>query len=72
MVLSNAQKITYMLLRKVQNYATIISYTNWILWSAYHASVQEVTIPSNTLLPLLVDSVHSVAMIKHSLIHDHS
>ena len=41
-----------------------------MLWSEYHASVQEVTITPpaiNIRLPLFVDSVHSVAMIKHSM-----
>ena len=45
--------------------------TDWISWSAYHASVQEAIIPPsaiNTLLPLFVDSAHSIAMIKHSMI----
>jgi len=60
-----------MLLRNIhyaQNYTIITSYTNCILWSAYHASVQEVTTLTpaiNSLLPLFVDSVQSVAMIKH-------
>ena len=44
--------------------------TDWISWSAYHASVQVAMVPPsaiNTLLPLFVDSAHSVAMIKHSM-----
>lgn len=44
--------------------------TDWISWSAYHASIQEAVIPPaaiNALLPLFLDSAHSVAMIKHSM-----
>ena len=44
--------------------------TDWISWSAYHSSMQEAVIPSpaiNALLPLFLDSAHSVAMIKHSM-----
>ena len=43
--------------------------TYWISWSAC-ASIQEVTISPaaiNALLPLFLESVHSVAMIKHSM-----
>ncbi len=45
--------------------------TDWISWSAYYASIQETVIPPaaiNALLPLFLDSAHSVAMIKHSMI----
>ena len=44
---------------------------DWISWSAYHASIQEAIIPPaaiNALLPLFLESAHSVAMIKHSMI----
>ena len=44
--------------------------TDWISWSAYHSSMQEAVIPPpaiNALLPLFLDSAHSVAMIKHSM-----
>ncbi len=37
--------------------------TDWISWSAYHASIQETVIPPaaiNALLPLFLDSAHSV------------
>ena len=43
---------------------------DWISWSAYHANIQEMLIPPaaiNSLMPLFVDSAHSVAMIKHSM-----
>ena len=43
---------------------------DWISWSAYHASIQEIIIPPaaiNALLPFFLDSAHSVAMIKHSM-----
>ena len=42
----------------------------WISWSAYHASIQEASIPLaaiNALLPLFMDSAHSTAMIKHAM-----
>ena len=42
----------------------------WISWSAYHASIQGEVIPPaaiNALLPLFLDTAHSVAMIKHSM-----
>ncbi len=45
--------------------------TDCLSWSAYHASIQETVIPPaaiNALLPLFLDSAHSVAMIKHSMI----
>jgi len=44
--------------------------TDWISWSAYRSSMQEDVISSpatNALLPLFLDSAHSVAMIKHSM-----
>lgn len=44
--------------------------TDWISWSAFHASIQEAVIPPpaiNALLPLFLDSAHSIAMIKHSM-----
>ena len=44
--------------------------TDWISRSAYHASIQEAVIPPatiNVLLPLFLESAHSVAMIKHSM-----
>jgi len=47
-----------------------LTYTNWILGSAYHVSVQEASIHPpeiNTPLPLFVESIHSVAMIKHTM-----
>ena len=40
----------------------------WVSWSAWHANIQNVEIPPaaiNCLLPLFLDSAHSVAMIKH-------
>ena len=43
---------------------------DWISWSAYHASIQTTEIPPAAiiaLLPLFMSSVHSVAMIKHSM-----
>ena len=43
---------------------------DWISWSAYHASIQETVIPPaaiNVLLPLFLESAHSVTMIKHSM-----
>ena len=43
---------------------------DWISWSAYHASIQTIAIPPSAiiaLLPLFMDSVHSVAMMKHSM-----
>ena len=41
---------------------------DWLSWSAYHASIQEAIIPINGLLPLFLETAHSVAMIKHSMI----
>ena len=44
---------------------------DWISWSAYHASIQEAVIPPaaiNALLPLFLESAHSITMIKHSMI----
>ena len=41
---------------------------DWISWSAYHASIQKTEVPPaaiNALLPLFMDSAHSIAMIKH-------
>lgn len=46
------------------------SIDEWVSWSAYHADVQQAVIPPaaiNALLPLFVDSAHSVAMIRHSM-----
>ena len=43
---------------------------DWVSWSAYHANIQNTVIPPaaiNALLPLFLDSAHSVAMIKHSM-----
>ena len=43
--------------------------TVWMSWSAY-ANIQEATISPtaiNALLPLFLESVYSVAMIKHSM-----
>lgn len=43
---------------------------DWVSWSAYHADTQDTVIPPaaiNALLPLFLDSAHSVAMIKHSM-----
>ena len=43
---------------------------DWISCSAYQASIQDTVMPPaaiNTLLPLFLDSVHSIAMIKHSM-----
>ena len=43
---------------------------DWISWSAYHASIQDTVMPPaaiNALLPLFLDSAHSIAMIKHSM-----
>ena len=45
--------------------------TDWISWSAYHANIQATAISPaaiNALLPLFLESAHSVAMIKHSMI----
>lgn len=42
----------------------------WISWPAHHASIQEVVIPPPAiiaLMPLFLESAHSVAMIKHSM-----
>ncbi len=42
----------------------------WVFWSAYHADIQNTVIPAaaiNALLPLFLDSAHSVAMTKHSM-----
>ena len=42
----------------------------WVLLSAYHASIQTTEIPSaaiNALLFLFLENVHSVAMIEHSM-----
>ena len=42
----------------------------WVSWSAWHANIQNIEIPPaaiNGLLPLFLDSAHSVAMIKHSM-----
>ena len=39
-------------------------------WCAYHASIWTTEIPpaaNNALLPLFLESAHSVAMIKHSM-----
>ena len=47
----------------------LLQNTVWMSWSAY-ASIQEATISPaaiNALLPLFLESVHSVAMIKHSM-----
>jgi len=44
--------------------------TDWISWLAYHSSTLEAAIPPpaiNALLPLFLDSAHSVAMIKDSM-----
>ena len=44
--------------------------TEWISWSAYHAGIQVAANPPAAiiaLLPLFLDSAHSVAMIKHSM-----
>ena len=44
---------------------------DWVSWSAYHANIQNTVIPPaaiSALLPLFLDSAHSVAMIKHSMI----
>lgn len=43
---------------------------DWISWSAYHADAQQAIIPPpaiHALLPLFIDSAHSVAMLRHSL-----
>jgi len=43
---------------------------DWITWSAYHSNLQTAVIPPaaiNALLPLFLDSAHSVAMVKHSM-----
>ena len=42
--------------------------SDWITWSAYHSNMQTAVIPPaaiNVLLPLFLDSAHSVAMIRH-------
>jgi len=44
--------------------------TDWISWSAYHASMMarnDIPPAINSLLPLFTDNAHSVAMIKHSM-----
>ena len=41
-----------------------------VSWSAWHANIQNIEIPPaaiNGLLPLFLDSAHSVAVIKHSM-----
>ena len=46
------------------------SLDEWVSWSAYHADVQQAVIPPaaiNALMPLFVDSTHSVAMIRKSM-----
>ena len=43
----------------------------WVSWSAWHANRQNMVITHaaiNGLLPLFVNNVYSVAMIKHSMI----
>ena len=43
---------------------------DWISWSAYHADTQRAIIPPaviHALLPLFIDSAHSVAMLRHSM-----
>ena len=42
---------------------------DWISWSAYHAALEESVKPAaiSALLPVFLDSAHSVAMIKHSM-----
>lgn len=44
---------------------------SWVSWSAYHADIQKAgVIPPaavNALLPLFLDSAHTVAMIRHSM-----
>ena len=42
----------------------------WLIWSAYHAENQQVTVPppaTNVLLPLFTESAHSGAMKRHSM-----
>lgn len=42
----------------------------WLTWYAHHASIQQGVMQSPTtaaLLPLFMESAHSVAMIKHSI-----
>ncbi len=42
----------------------------WISWSAYHADAQRAVIPPaaiHALLPLFIDSAHSVSMLRHSM-----
>ena len=42
----------------------------WLSWSAHQASVQQSVIPPSAitaLMPLFMDSAHTVAMIKHSI-----
>ena len=43
--------------------------TDWISWSAYHAALQQPVKPAAiiALLPLFIDSAHSIAIIKHSM-----
>ncbi len=58
-------------LRKVES-AARENATNkeWLSWSAYHASIQQDILPPSAiggLLPLFMDSAHSLAMIKHAM-----
>ena len=56
-------------LKTVQSAVQKDNINGWISWSAYHAAHQESTVPPPAiyaLLPLFLDSAHSVAMIRHS------
>ncbi|XP_072178978.1 uncharacterized protein [Diadema setosum] len=70
MAVDAAVQEEYRWLRTVETALEKQSIDEWVSWSAYHASFQKALIPPaaiNALLPLFVDSAHSVAMIKHSM-----
>ena len=42
----------------------------WLSWAAYHASLQKAEVPPaaiTAMLPMFLESAHSVAMVKHSM-----
>ncbi|XP_041462085.1 uncharacterized protein LOC121413358 [Lytechinus variegatus] len=58
----------YLWLRLVTETLQKKSINDWVSWSAYHADMQQAVMPPAaiiSLLPLFVDSAHSVAMIRH-------
>jgi len=55
---------------KTNLYKNPLQNFNWITWSAYRSILQTAVISPaaiNALLPLFLDSAHSVAMVKHSM-----